>query len=89
MKLKIHGTGGLTLDSNMIHPFVRIHVIDMDTYKYLAKTKPYEPGVTNKESATFIDSRNNIKRHTTDYLLPMSTSMFDMRIKGSNMAQWD
>ena len=73
MKIKIHGTGGLLLDSNMIHPFVRIHVIDMNTYRYLAKSKPLEPGITNKESATYIDNKNNMRKHNTDYFLPLST----------------
>lgn len=40
MKIKIMETGSLLLDSNMIHPFVRIHIVDMNTYKYLAKSKP-------------------------------------------------
>jgi hypothetical protein len=56
MKLKICETGSLVLDHHMIHPFVRVHIIDMDTYKYLAKSDPLKPGVANKESAAFIDS---------------------------------
>ena len=56
MKIKIMETGSLLLDSNMVHPFVRIHVVDMNTYKYLAKSKPNQPGVSNKESCSFSDS---------------------------------
>ncbi len=51
MSIKINQTGSLLLDPDMIHPFVKIHVVDMDTYKYLAKQDPLKPGVANKESA--------------------------------------
>jgi hypothetical protein len=37
LKLKVHETGSLVLDHNMVHPFVRVHIIDLDTCKYLAK----------------------------------------------------
>ena len=37
LKLKICETGSLLLDPNVIHPFVRVSIVDMDTYKYLAK----------------------------------------------------
>jgi hypothetical protein len=40
MKVKVNETGSLILDPHMVHPFVRIHIVDMDTYKYLAKSKP-------------------------------------------------
>lgn len=89
VKLKICETGSLVLDHFMIHPFVRVHIIDMDTYKYLAKSDALKPGVTNKESAAFIDNGKHFTRSFTDYLLPISTQMFDLRIKGMNLAQWD
>lgn len=38
VKLKVCETGSLVLDENMIHPFVRVHFVDMDTYKYVAKS---------------------------------------------------
>lgn len=56
LKLKILETGSLLLDPKMIHPFVKIHVVDMGTCKYLAKSKALQPGVANKESVGFIDS---------------------------------
>lgn len=71
--MKICETGSLVLDEHMIHPFVRVHFIDMDTYKYLAKSDSLKPGVTNKESAAFVDSGNHFTRAMTDFLLPIST----------------
>lgn len=72
-KLKICETGSLVLDHFMIHPFVRVHIIDMNTYKYLAKSDLRQPGVYNKESAGFIDSSKHFTRSLTDHLLPLST----------------
>jgi len=43
----------------------------------------------NKEHAAFFDCRKNHKLELTDYLLPLSTSLCDLRIKGENMARWD
>jgi len=57
----------------MVHPFVRVHIIDMTTYKYIAKKSSIQPGMYNKESAYFIDSFKNFTKNDTDYLLPIST----------------
>ena len=89
VKLKICETGSLVLDHFMIHPFVRVHIVDMRTHKYLAKSDAAKPGVNNKESASFIDTNKNITRAPTDYFLPLSTQMHDLRIKSMNLAQWD
>lgn len=86
VKLKICETGSLVLDHFMIHPFVRVHIIDMNTYKYLAKSDQRQPGINNKESAGFIDSGKHFTRAITDHLLPISTQMHDLRIKGMNLA---
>lgn len=89
LNIKIAKTGSLILDPNMIHPFVRMHIVDMKTCKYLAKSVPSNSGIANKESASFLD---NSKRHTServDYFLPISTSLFDLRIRGTNLAEWD
>lgn len=89
VKLKICETGSLVLDHFMVHPFVRVHIIDMDTFKYLAKKDSLQPGVYNKESTSFVDTTKYVSRSITDFLLPLSTQMYDLRIKGMNIAQWD
>lgn len=50
LKIKVKETGSLLLDPNVTHPFVRIHVVDMITCKYLAKSDATQPGSYNKES---------------------------------------
>jgi jouberin len=86
IKIKICETGSLILDPNMVHPFVKIHIIDMNTCKYLAKSKPLVGGVANKESAALLDSYKNYTRSTADYIMPLATQMFDLRKKGVNLA---
>ena len=53
MKLIVKNTGILEMDQNVLHPFVRIHIVDMNTNKYLAKDKPSVPGVSNIENCSF------------------------------------
>jgi jouberin len=57
----------------MIHPFVRVHIINLDTSKYLAKEDRSKPGIANIESANFLDSGNNHTQAATDFILPFST----------------
>ncbi len=71
--MKIHETGSLVLDHHMVHPFVRVHIINLDTSKYLAKEDRSKPGVANIESANFLDSGNNHTQAATDFLMPFST----------------
>ena len=76
------------MDQNVLHPFVRIHIVDMNTNKYLAKDKPKVPGVSNIENCSLfkmeLDKEGKpIKtpcKISTDFFLPMSTRMHDMRI---------
>lgn len=97
VKLQIRSTGILDMDPNVLHPFVRIHIVDMEKRKYLAKSDPVQPGVTSLESVNFYKISQN-ESHTrekkaykaeTDFFLPLSTKMFDMRVAGTNYCQWD
>lgn len=38
LKLTVKETGSLEMNKNILHPFVKIHVVDMNTGKYLAKS---------------------------------------------------
>lgn len=95
LKLTVHGTGILEMDQHVLHPFVRIHIVDMHTNKYLAKSETSDvPGVTNKESVNFfqMSQEQNEKiplMSEPDFLLPLSTSMYDLRVKGVNFCEWN
>lgn len=94
LKLTVHGTGILDMDQFVLHPFVRIHVVDMQTCKYLAKTEMEAPGIANKESVNFFQMSKELKEKNPlmsqpDFLLPMSTNMYDLRVKGVNFCEWN
>lgn len=87
--MKILETGSLVLDHNMIHPFVRVHIVNLSTCKYLSKEYPTRPSVSNIESASFMDSGKHHTISSSNFIMPLSTSMFDLRVKGMNLAQWN
>lgn len=93
VKLEIKGTGIMEMDEYVLHPFVRIHIIDMNTKKYLAKSDPIQPGIANKESVSFQkisdDSKKIMMKGDANFILPLSTKMYDMRIKGVNYCEWN
>ena len=84
LRLHIKETGSLLLDPNVLHPFVRVHVVDMNTCKYLAKSDSNQPGIANKESCHLMDREGNIQEKSPDFIMPVATRFFDMRIKGQN-----
>lgn len=98
LKLKVKETGSLILDPSVIHPFVRIHVVNMRTGKYLAKQDSDVKGIYNRESCAMVQYEEKgqgvpddikFEQKKVDFLLPMSTGFFDMRKQGHNSCQWD
>lgn len=59
MKLGVRQSGILEINEHVLHPFVRIHIVDLDTNKWLAKSNTEKPGVANKESCNFFKINNS------------------------------
>ena len=100
LKLTIKGTGILEMDEYVLHPFVRIHIIDRKTSKYLKKSSNNRPGVANRESANMMQiippeagkegkDEKKVTSVEPNYLMPMSTKMNDLRIEGVNYCNWN
>jgi hypothetical protein len=73
---------------------VRVHVVDLNSSKYVAKNDSQDHGVANKESVSFFKINKDKDEKTpmkapADFLLPMSTKMYDMRVKGVNFCEWN
>ena len=66
-----------------------MHIIDLETWKPLAKSSPDRPGTTHFESVQMLKSDGKLEGKETDYLLPIATKFFDMRIQGQNSCQWN
>jgi jouberin len=86
--MKIVDTGGLELDPNIIHPFVRVHIIDLSTNTY--KIKSHRGGViAYNEKIVQIDSKKTFYTGDSNFVLPFSTPPFDLRVKGENDPHWN
>ncbi len=91
MKLAVNCTGLLELDDKTVHPFVRAHIVDIRTGKYLAKRNPSQPAVTNRESAAVIQyagASSATREIDSDFVPPFATRYCDFRITGENRADY-
>jgi len=89
IEIKINKSGPLDLDQFILHPFVKVHIIDLNTYKYLAKRDPIVPGVFNNETMSYYNSyKTHFECPRVDYYLPMSTTHYDLRPKAENFCSW-
>ena len=89
IEIKILKSGSLILNQYILHPFVRVHIVDLETYKYLAKTDSLKAGVFNNETAAYYNSfKNHFEAKEVDYYLPLWTSHYDLRPKAENFWSW-
>lgn len=66
-----------------------MHIIDLHTWKPLAKQQKNQPGVANRESVQLLTEAGRFEQKESDYFLPISTQFYDMRIQGQNSCQWN
>lgn len=81
--LKIYDTGGLELDPNIIHPFVRVHIMDLEKDSYKLKTHK-EGAISYYENMTQIDATKTYHSGNANFIIPFSTPPCDLRVKGEN-----
>lgn len=86
--LKIHDTNGLELDPNVLHPFVRVYVIDIKTGCFLRKSRPGN-AVMFYEKIGQLSSNKEYATGEAPYFVPFSTKPLDLRITGENDPHWD
>lgn len=93
LTLKILRTGNLEIESNTIHPFVRISIIDIQTLRYVQKTNFDSHCFTIREtnlkaSHSKVYNGYEFKEGQLDYIPPFSTGPYDLRDKGEPFAEW-
>lgn len=86
--LKIHDTNGLELDPNIIHPFVKIHFIDLETHQYLKKPDARN-ALSYFESMVQLNSSSGYFTGNCDILYPFCTPPYDMRVSGECDPHWN
>lgn len=59
VSLKIGETSNLELDPLLVHPFVKVHVIDKDRGFYIRKSNQEETAITKKE--TIVSLRDDLQ----------------------------
>ena len=92
MRLKILNTSTLELDTNIMHPFVRIHFVEMTTGKYIKKTHFDSSSVYNYESNcvnAMVDNVRERKSCELEIVPPFATNCCDMRYTSNSRAVWN
>ncbi len=77
VQLKVQETSQLETDPNVIHPCVKIHLVDLERGMYIKK-EGMQPTVQQYENvAEFKDGAFSMEY--CDYVLPLSTKFYDLR----------
>lgn len=87
--LKIHDTNGLELDPHIIHPFVKIHFIDLNTHQYLKKPNPRNALSYFENMVQMNNGNPGYFTGNCDLVYPFSTQPYDMRITGECDPHWN
>ncbi|XP_041358926.1 jouberin-like [Gigantopelta aegis] len=79
LSIIIHRTDKLKNDFNILHPLVRVHVVDMNTGYYLAKQHKDRP----------VTSYYEIQNEQLIHILPIMTQPFDFKLHRSVLPVWE
>lgn len=93
VNLKILRTGHLSIESNIIHPFVKVSIIDLNTLRYIQKQNFKEQVFSRKEKNLKVMHNSTTKDYQfieseLDYIHPFTTCPYDLRDKGEPFANW-
>lgn len=94
LSLKILKTGTFDIEPCIIHPYVKVSIVNLKTGKYLQKADFEVPAILQHEKNLVIqhNSAQNIlefRESALDYLPPVATNPCDLRIKGESYAEWN
>ena len=82
-------SSNLELDPNVMHPFVKIHLVDMITGNYIQKTSN-RPAVSYYETiTTFRKTEKAFDLNSCDIIPPFATKCYDLRESGNSRAVWN
>jgi jouberin len=87
-KITINETSQLELDPNLMHPYVKVHIVDLASGNYVQKSGQ-KSVVTLEENITIVDNKMNCTRKEIDYIPPFATNCCDLRIAGNARARWN
>lgn len=82
-------SSNLELDPNVMHPFVKVHIIDMITGNYIEKSST-KPAMSYYETiTTFVKTEKKFTLNSCDIIIPFATKCYDLRESGNSRAIWN
>ena len=75
-KITVLETAQLELDPNVMHPFVKLHLVDINNGQYIKKSV-YKDVINANENITYIDG-SSLKAKGTDFIPPFATNSCDL-----------
>jgi len=94
LSLKILKTGSFDIEPCIIHPYVKVSIMNLKTAKYLQKKNFEVPAILQTEKNLIIQHNlaQNIlefRESALDFIPPIATNPCDLRIKGESFAEWN
>ena len=93
VSLKILRTGSLEIESYIMHPFIKVSFINIQTSRYVQKKNKDLPAFSLKEKNLIVIKNSNstyeFQENALDYIPPFSTPPYDLREKGESFAEWN
>ena len=89
VKLKVIESSRLQLDPNVMHPFVKVHIVDKNTGCYLKSNGSEESIIYSKEQITYLDENKKFETCANNSLLPFATNCCDFREEGDSRGVWN
>jgi len=86
-RINILETSQLELDRHVIHPFVKVHIVDIHTGKYVAKSEA-KCVVGLNETMTTVGNKT-FTESGIDFIPPFATNCCDLRTEGIARARWN
>jgi len=87
VRINIMETSQLELDRHVIHPFVKVHIVDIHTGKYVAKSEA-KCVVGLHETLTTVANKA-FTESGIDFIPPFATNCCDLRTEGIARARWN
>ena len=94
LSVSILKSGTLEIMPMIIHPFVRISIVNLKTGKYIQKSDFSVPALYRGENYTRMHHNVNtgnldLYRSNLDMIPPFATCPYDLREKGESYAEWN
>ena len=95
LSISVLKSGTLEIMPMIIHPFVRISIINLKTGRYIQKTDFSAPAISRTENNFVLrhdintNSREAPQTGLLDMIPPFATCPYDLREKGESFAEWN